>query len=171
MGRSHGNQRRIIALGQIAGVHGVKGWVRVFSHTEPRDAILDYRPWLLGDGERPVEPLEGARHGKTVIARLEGVEDRDQAERLVGQAIGVERRDLPEPREGEFYWADLIGLEVVLKDGEPLGTIEELMATGAHDVMVVRGDRERLIPFVPDRTVLAVDLESRRITVDWDADY
>lgn len=171
MGRLHGNQDRIIALGHIAGVHGIRGWVRVFSHTEPREAILDYRPWLLGDDGRHVEPLEGARHGKTVIARLEGIGDRDQAERLVGQTIGVERRDLPELGEGQFYWADLIGLEVVLKGGESLGTVEDLMATGAHDVMVVRGDRERLIPFVLDRTVLAVHFESRRITVDWDVDY
>lgn len=171
MGRSHGNQNRIIVLGHIAGVHGIRGWVQVFSHTEPREAILDYRPWLLGDGKRPVEPLDGARHGKTVIVRLEGIEDRDQAERLVGQTIGVERRDLPELGQGQFYWADLIGLEVVLKDGESLGTVEDLMATGAHDVLVVRGDRERLIPFVLDRTVLKVDFESLRITVDWDADY
>lgn len=171
MGRSHGNQNTIIALGHILGVHGIRGWVRVFSHTEPREAILDYRPWLLGDDERPVEPLEGARHGKTVIVRLEGIGDRDEAERLVGQTIGVERRDLPELGKGQFYWVDLIGLEVVLKGGESLGTVEDLMTTGAHDVMVVRGDRERLIPFVLNRTVLGVDFESRRITVDWDADY
>lgn len=170
MGQGSANERKII-LGRISDAHGVKGWVKVLSYTEPREAIIDYRPWLLGADEAPFEPLEGARHGKTVIARLEGVDDRDTAESLAGQAIAVDRRQLPDPGEQQYYWADLIGLEVVLEDGESLGTIDAMMATGANDVMVVEGTRQRLIPFIKDHTVLDVDLGSRKVTVSWDRDF
>lgn len=170
MGQGSANERKII-LGRISDAHGVKGWVKVLSYTEPREAIIDYRPWLLGADEAPFEPLEGARHGKTVIARLEGVDDRDTAESLAGQAIAVDRRQLPDPGEQQYYWADLIGLEVVLEDGESLGTIDAMMATGANDVMVVEGTRQRLIPFIKDHTVLDVDLGSRKVTVRWDRDF
>lgn len=158
-------------MGRIAGAHGVKGWVRIISYTEPREAILNYRPWLLGKDHRPVEVLEGARRGKSVVARLKGVNDRDAAESLNGTEIGIYRDQLPEPGENEYYWADLVGLEVVLQQGESLGKITQMMATGANDVMVVEGDRQRLIPFIIDHTVINVDLESGRVTVDWDADF
>ena len=162
---------KIIALGHIAGAHGIKGWVQVHSHTEPREAILDYRPWLLGTDWRPVLPLEGARLGKKVIARLDGVSNREQAEALAGLGIGIERSQLPDPGEDRFYWADLIGLKVVLANGESLGTIREMIATGANDVMVVAGGRERLIPFIKDLTVLGVDLGRAEVLVNWDADF
>jgi len=158
-------------VGRIAGAHGLKGWVRIISHTEPREAILNYRPWLLGEDHRPVEILEGARQGKSVVARLQGVNDRDEADTLNGLVIGVERSQLAEVGENSFYWADLIGLEVMLEQGASLGKVSEMMATGANDVMVVEGDRQRLIPFLIDQTVIEVDLESGRITVDWDADF
>jgi 16S rRNA processing protein RimM len=170
MGQGSDNERKII-LGRISGAHGVKGWLKVVSHTEPREAITDYRPWLLGADEKPYQPLEGARHGKTVIARLENVDDREKAESLAGQDIAVDRCQLPDPGERQFYWADLIGLEVLLEDGESLGTIDAMMATGANDVMVVAGLRQRLIPFIQDQTVLEIDLDSRKITVRWDRDF
>ena len=162
---------RILNVGRIAGAHGIKGWVKIISHTEPREAILDYRPWLLGDQHQPVEILEGARRGKSIVALLKGVDDRDQAESLNGLAIGIERSQLAEIGDMSFYWADLVGLEVKLEQGESLGTVSEMMATGANDVMVVEGDRQRLIPFVIDHTVIGVDLESGEILVDWDADF
>lgn len=162
---------RIINLGRIAGAQGLKGWVRVISYTEPREAILDYRPWLVGDGHRPVKVLEGARRGKSVVARLEGVSNRDDAENLNGLEIGIERSQLPGIGDEHFYWADLIGLEVILQEGESLGRIEQMMATGANDVMVVEGDRQRLIPFLINQTVTEVDLKSGRIIVDWDAEF
>lgn len=160
-----------VILGRIAGAHGVKGWVKVFSHTEPAEAIADYRPWLLGEDGRLVEPLEAVMQGKKVVARLEGVSDRSQAEALVGLEIYVERHQLPEPGERQFYWSDLIGLEVKHQDGESLGTLAEMMATGANDVMVVEGDRQRLIPFVQGETVIEVDLDAGRLTVDWDKEF
>lgn len=170
MHREKNRQRRIL-LGRVAGAHGVRGWVRVFSYTDPRQAILDYRPWLVGAQELELTPLEGGRHGKSVIARLEGVDDRDQAMALIGLDIKVDRGQLPDPGEARYYWADLIGMHVVLEDGETLGTIEEMMATGANDVMVVDGARQRLIPFVRGQTVMRVDIENNEVTVRWDRDF
>jgi 16S rRNA processing protein RimM len=171
MGRVAEQKGKTLTLGQIAGAHGVKGWVRVISYTEPREAILEYQPWFLGKNQRTVELLDGARQGKSVIARIAGVDDRDQAEALKGQEIGIERSQLPDAGNKQYYWADLIGLEVLLENGESLGTIAQMMATGANDVMVVEGDRQRLIPFLTGKTVMEVDLESGNIIVDWDADF
>ncbi len=161
-----------VILGRITGIFGVRGWVKVFSYTEPREAILDYGRWLLSKdgGWREAKLAEGKRHGKTVIARIEGVNDRDEAETLIGIDIGVPREELPEAEAGQYYWADLEGLEVVRRDGSRVGTVAELLETGANDVMVVRGEREILIPFVMDRVIVGVDLAKGVITVDWDWD-
>lgn len=167
-----GESRRVI-LGQVAGLYGVKGWVRVFSHTQPRDNILRYSPWRLRlAGEWKELPVEtGRRHGKGVIAKLAGVEDRDAAARLLGADIAVARSQLPRPAEGEYYWADLEGLEVLTLEGVSLGRVSHLLETGANDVLVVRGERERLIPFTPGIAVREVDLAGGRICVDWDPDF
>lgn len=161
----------LVSLGYISGVHGVNGWVKIHSFTEPREAILDYQPWLLGETLDPAELRSGKTHGKTVLASLRGVEDRDQALALKGESISVDRAQLPDPGPERYYWADLIGLEVCTEGGVRLGQIEKMMATGANDVMVVGGGRERLIPFLTDRTVRRVDLEDGKIWVDWDPDF
>jgi 16S rRNA processing protein RimM len=161
-----------VLLGRIVGLFGVKGWVKVHSYTEPREAVLDYKDWLLGcdDGWEPVELAEGKRHGKSVIARLQGVADRDAATALVGSDIGVARDQLPEPGEGHYYWADLEGMTVVHKDGTEIGRVAYVMATGANDVLVTEGPDERLIPFVTGKVVLDVDIAAGVITVDWEWD-
>jgi 16S rRNA processing protein RimM len=159
-----------IPLGRISGVYGVKGWVKIFSETDPREGILNYRPWLLGPEARPHRVAEGKPHGKGVIARLEGCEDRDQAALLVGQEIAIERGQLPPPRADEFYWIDLEGQAVVTADGVDLGRVSHLFATGANDVLVVAGARERLIPFVWGDVIQDVDFEQGVIRVDWDPD-
>ena len=161
-----------VKLGRIVGLFGVRGWIKVYSYTEPREAVLDYRDWLLGrDGDwQRVELAEGKRHGKAVIARLEGIDDRDAAAELIGSDIGVDRDALPEPEEGHYYWADLEGLAVVHRDGTELGRVACLMATGANDVLVVDGPVERLIPFVPGTVILDVDLAAGVIHVDWEWD-
>ncbi|MBT8079836.1 MAG: ribosome maturation factor RimM [Gammaproteobacteria bacterium] len=161
-----------IVLGRISGLYGVKGWVKVFSYTDPREALLDYRECFIGRSGRwePTTIAEGRRHGKTVVARLEPVQDRDAAAELIGADLAVPRSGLPEPPEGEYYWADLEGLRVVHKDGRELGTVSSLLTTGAHDVLVVAGDNEILVPFVPGRTVLDVDLGEGLIQVDWEWD-
>lgn len=160
-----------IVLGHLAGVHGIKGWVKIHSHTDPREAIFDYQPWLLGDAAVTTEVLESKASGKFLLARLKDVDTRDAAEALVGQKIAVGRSSLPPLEDSEFYWADLIGLTVLNRDGTELGRIREMLATGANDVMVVDGDRERLIPFVMGHYVSQVDLERGFVTVDWDPDF
>jgi 16S rRNA processing protein RimM len=161
-----------VVLGRISGVFGVKGWVRVFSHTDPREAILEYQSWLLkiGDNWQPVTVEDGKPHGKSVIAKLADVGDRDAAAELVDVIIGVSREELPELQAGEFYWVDLEGLQVVHRDGRSLGRVAYVMATGANDVLVVNGDREYLIPFVKDEVILDVDLVKGVINVDWEWD-
>jgi len=145
--------------------------VKIHSLTEPREAIFDYQPWLLGDSREEVRVSQGKKHGNRLIALFENIDDREAAERLVNRPIAVYREQLPESEEGEFYWTDLEGLAVELADGTPLGTIDRMMATGANDVMVVKGERERLIPFVLEQYVQRVDLEHGVVVVDWDPEF
>ncbi len=160
-----------VVLGRISGVFGVRGWVKIYSETEPRDGILRYSPWMVGESGEPRRVLDGRLHGKGVVARIEGCDDRDQAALLVDQEIAVTRDRLPPPRSDEFYWVDLEGLQVVTLAGQVLGTVSHLFSTGANDVMVVVGERERLIPFTWDTAIRSVDFESRLIQVDWDPDF
>ena len=164
--------RQPVLLGRVVGVYGVRGWLKIHSYTEPRDAILGYSDWKLKqDGDwRPVELDEGRRHGKSVLVRLRDCDDRDAAATLVGSDIGIDRDVLPEPGEGEYYWADLEGMTVVHKDGTTIGKVAYVMATGANDVLVTEGPDGRLIPFVRDTVILDVDLASGVISVDWEWD-
>lgn len=160
-------------VGRISGVYGVKGWVRIHSYTEPRENILGYRPWYLSrDGERQVWRLaEGRTHGKGIVVRLSGCEDRDQAATLVGAEVVVARAQLPATAPDEFYWSDLEGLRVSTRQGRDLGVVDHLLETGANDVLVVMGERERLIPYLWGDVVLEVDLAKRSMTVDWDPEF
>ncbi|MDN5864224.1 MAG: ribosome maturation factor RimM [Gammaproteobacteria bacterium] len=160
-----------VTLGRVSGLFGVRGWMRVYSHCEPRAGILDYSHWWLGpDTERRrYKLLEGRAQGPGVVVRLEGIEDRDGARAHMGLDIAVPRSALAEI-EG-FYWADLIGLEVENRDGVKLGRIAGHIETGGHDVIVVAdGARERLIPYAPGRYVDEVVLGERRMIVDWHPD-
>ncbi len=159
-----------VLLGRISGVFGVAGWVKLYSYTEPREAILRYRKCLLCRHSKWAEAhwVQGRRQGKTVVAQLEGISDRDSAEALIGSDIGIWRDDLPETDEDKYYWTDLEGLAVMDKDGRRLGVVAYLMATGANDVLVVQGDEEILIPFIAGRTVLDVNIAAGRIQVDWE---
>jgi 16S rRNA processing protein RimM len=159
-------------MGRIVAPFGVKGWVKLKVFTETPDSLLDYPAWWLAtaNGWQNYEVAEAEFHAKGLVVRLEGVSDRTGAEGLSGMDVGVPREAFPEPDADEFYWTDLIGLDVVNRQDEALGKIEGLLETGANDVLVVRGDRERLIPYVAS-TIVAVDLQSRRVVVDWDSDY
>ena len=144
----------------------------MFSYTQPREAILEYDRWYLKrKGEWQATAIsEGKRHGKTVIAHFEGVDDRDQAAAFINCEIAIDRDALPEAEDGSYYWADLEGLRVVHRDGTELGRVAYLMETGANDVLVTEGERERLIPFVADKVILDVDLDEGVISVDWEWD-
>lgn len=181
-----------VILGYISGVFGIKGWVKVFSDTAPRENILNYRHWNLtgnpaasararakkpvhiGEDTVAIEVLEGRVQGKVLVARLKGIDSREAAATLTGSSILVPRSELPALQSDEYYWSDLIGMSVVNTEGVTLGTVARLFETGANDVMVVAGERERLIPWVqqleqdtPGATVMAVNPEERLITVDW----
>lgn len=163
----------MVVLGRISGVYGVKGWVRIYSYTSPRANILDYSPWFLkgraGWERRELE--KGRPHGKGVVAKIKGCDDRDRAAELVHREIAVERSQLPETGPGEYYWADLKGLKVFTLDGVDLGTVDHLFETGANDVIVVTGERERLIPYLWGDVIREVDLDAGVMTVDWDPEF
>jgi 16S rRNA processing protein RimM len=164
-------ERKTVLLGHVSGVHGLEGWIKIHSLTDPREAIFEYQPWLLGASPKEVRLTQGKKHGSRLIALLENTESREQAEALVNQPIAVYRDQFPELPGGTFYWTDLVGLTVRLEDGRELGTIASMLATGANDVMVVRGERERLIPFIRGQYVKQVDLDAGLVTVDWDPDF
>ncbi|GLQ90347.1 ribosome maturation factor RimM [Dyella flagellata] len=165
---------RRVLVGRIVGLHGVQGWVKLESWTEPRAQIFKYQPWQLTapGGETEVKAVIGRPQGKGLIAKLPGVDDRDGAAALVGQDIYVARELLPPPGKDEYYWVDLEGLEVVTTEGVALGRVSHVFATGANDVVVVRdGERERLVPFVQGVYVRSVDLSGGRMVVDWDPEF
>ncbi len=160
-------------MGRVSGLFGVSGWIKVFSHTEPREGILDYSPWYLKQqGVWQAHEIEaGHRQGRGVVAQLRGYDDRDQVAELIGCDIAVQREQLPELQENEYYWSDLQGLQVVNLEGVELGKVSHLFETGANDVVVVKGDRERLIPYTWGQAIRRVDLAAGLMVVDWDADF
>jgi len=163
-----------IVIGRITALYGVKGWVKVYSYTDPRAGILDYKPLFIGSSAgvwRELKLQDGREHGKTLVIKITAIDDRDQAANLLGLDLAIERKQLPAPAPGEVYWIDLEGLKVVNLDGIKLGHIDSLFQTGANDVMIVRGERERLIPFLRDQVVQTIDFQKRLMTVDWDADF
>lgn len=171
------SQTEYVIVAKIGAPYGVRGWVKVFSFTEQSGALLDYDPWYFkdakaGDGERVIAPVTEAKtHGKALVAKFKGCDDRDAAALLNGKEIFIRRDQLPPAAEGEYYWSDLQGLEVLTTEGVSLGKVDHLLETGANDVMVVKGDRERLIPYVTGPIVKKVDLDAGILQVDWDADF
>jgi len=162
-----------VVLGRVAGPFGVRGWVKVASFTEPREQILEYPRWRAerADGTaRELRPAEGRIHGKGLVVRLEGVDDRDAAVALGRPELWVERAELPALARGEHYRADLLGYEVRNLQGVHLGRVDRFLDFPANPVMVVAGERERWLPVGPGQ-LLKVDTTARRITVDWDPEF
>ena len=170
---------RKVTLGRIAGVFGVRGWVKLQSYTRPAENLLDYPRWWLNAAQGGYEArlIEGRVHGTGLVARISDaagvpIDDRDVAAGLIGTEIQVERSALPKPPPGSYYWDDLVGLAVVSTAGEPLGRVAGVTDNGAQDVLMLEdGEQERLIPFVIGPIIQSVDLEAGRIVADWAPDY
>jgi 16S rRNA processing protein RimM len=162
----------MIVMGRVAAPFAVSGWVKVQVFTERADGLLRYRDWWLRRGGRwrQVTVEEAAVHGRALVAKLRGCDDREAAAALRGSEVAVPRAVLPRNEDGEYYWADLEGLRVRNLQNHDLGRIAGLIDTGANQVLVVRGERERLIPFVR-AVVESVDLARGEVAVDWGADW
>lgn len=161
-----------VVMGRVAAPFGIKGWVKVLPYSEDPGTLMDFESWRVGRGaEHKQYTVESVQdHGNVLVAKLVGIDDREAAFALRGQEISVARGTLPATEENEYYWSDLIGLTAVNREGVELGRVDSLMETGAHDVLVVKGKRELLIPFVA-AFVGKVDLAGGMIEVDWGEDY
>jgi 16S rRNA processing protein RimM len=174
MDSTHPASQRMILLGKVHGAFGVRGELKLESFTEPKPAILAYQPWVLRDVRGVERELTGARGRETnkgLVAVFPDVTDRDAAEALRGSEVWVPRSALPPPKPGEYYWIDLEGMRVVNLEGADFGTVSHLFSTGANDVLVAQGDRERMIPFLEPDYITSVDFDAGVVTVDWDADF
>lgn len=169
----------LVLVGYVTGAYGIKGWVRIRPYSPDADALLHAKTWWLDKPElRDVDMMQAKQHGEDVVAQLMGVADRDAAEALKGASVQIRRSHFPILDEGEFYWIDLIGLDVENLAGERLGQVADLMDNGAHPILRVQaaaqvpGEKaaEWLVPFV-EQYVKTVDLAGRKITVDWGLDY
>lgn len=162
-----------IVVGRFGKAHGIKGAVTVQSFTEPTANILQYHPWFIKTkkGWEEIKIDSAEQRGKLIIAWVDQVVDRDQASALTNQEIAVLESVLPKLPEGEYYWQQLIGLNVTNLNQVQLGKVTEMLATGANDVMVVEGGRKHLIPFLMDRYIQSIDLDTGEIIVDWDESF
>lgn len=163
-----------VVVGKVSGVFGIKGWVKVLSYTRPRENLLDFDPWLIhGDsGWQPCRLLNSGQSGGALTAQLDRTETRDAAQLLVGKEIAVQRCQLPQLPPGQYYWFDLVGLQVVTGSGRDFGRVTGLLETGANDVLEVKGAGKRLlIPFIPGAVVEKVDPMAGSIQVNWDPEY
>lgn len=173
----------LVVIGRLTAVYGIKGWLKVYSYTEPMEKLLTYRGCQIARQGQwlPIDIEEGRAHGKGLVLKLRGVDDRDIAASYVGCDIAAPVTELPQLEAGEYYWRQLEGLQVVVDDPAQgrlvLGRVDHLIETGANDVLVVKGDehsidrRERLIPYLPEQVVLNIDLAAQRMVVDWDPDF
>jgi 16S rRNA processing protein RimM len=164
----------MVIMGRVASAFGIKGWVKIQPFSEYVDSLLDYQTWYLGQEQGPwrkVDVVKSETHHKTLAALFADCPDRTAAEKLKGVLIAVPRSSLPVQDEGEYYWADLIGMTVVNEAEINFGTVVELLETGANDVLIVRGSGpDVLIPFL-NAVIKHVDVPGRVIRVDWSADY
>jgi len=166
-----------LRLGEISGFHGVKGWVKIFSDTQPRENIFSYSPWLIYSGHqvRELEVIHWRKQGKTLVANLKGLDNKEDAREFLGSVIAVKQEQLPDLVEGDFYWHQLVGMKVLTTYNDSptdLGEVAELIETGSNDVLIVRSDeKEHLIPWIPGEYVLDIDLSAKTIKVHWDPEF
>lgn len=167
------NQDNWIVVGRFGRPHGVKGFVTVHSFTEPRDNILRYDDWhaFINNKWQPIKLLNAEVQSKSIIAQIEGYPEREIVARLTNVEIAVHHAQLEELEAGEYYWHQLIGMNVINSKGDAFGKVTEIIPTGSNDVLVVQGVKRYLIPYLPGQFVLDVDSKQQLITVDWDVDF
>lgn len=168
-----------VVLGEIGRVHGLRGWLKLISFTDPIENILDYSRFHANLGGKSIQ-LELDEHrlqSKALLVHFKGYDDPEKARQLTGTEIAIANQELPQLESGEFYWHQLQGLSVVNQHGQRFGRVSHLLETGANDVLVVAADddsiddRERLIPYLQGSVISEVDLEGETIRVEWEADY
>ena len=166
-----------LVIGIIGAPYGVKGWVKITSHTHDLDGVFAYTPWLLGQVEEGNEYVvdQWRTHNKGLVAKLIGVDDRDDAERIKNLEISIKAEMLPELDDSDVYWRELVGMQVITDKGYNLGVIKELFETGANDVLLVKanlndafGQKERMVPYLLEQVIKQVDRQAKMVTVDWD---
>ena len=163
----------LVVMGRIVAPYGVQGWVKVVPSTEAIENLLSYKTWQIGkEGDwRKIKLKSGKVHNDVLLIKLESINDRDAAFACKGLQVAVLRSELPDlDEENEVYWSDLIGLAVKNKQDVDFGKVTDVFETGANDVLVVEGEKERLIPFA-EQTVIEVNVEQQTMLVDWDEDY
>lgn len=168
-----------MVVGRLGAVYGIKGWMKINSFTDIPEGIFNYSPWLIEQkGEWVEVALEDCkRHGKGLIAKLVGIDVREEAQSLTGAEIAINADQLPE-LEDEFYWRDLIGCSVETDKGYTLGKVTDMMETGSNDVLVIKanatdafGKKERLVPYLDGQVIISVDITAQKIIVNWDPSF
>lgn len=179
MSKPHTSGTSEVLLGRITSIFGIKGWVKVYSYTEPMENLLAYPEWTLWHQGKTftVKKTDGRKQGKGLVAKLKGYDTPEASKLLAGAEIRLPEEALPPLSDGEYYWNQLIGLQVFNSQGQLYGKVDYLLETGANDVLVVKPSqgsldkRERLIPWLLPDVVKQVNLESGILEVDWDADF
>jgi len=162
------NKDSRILIGKVSGCFGVKGWLKIFSYCDPRENISTYKTWIIGD--KLYDSIESKKNGKLIVAKLNDVDDKDIAMTFLGQKIEIYESQLAQLNEQQYYWRDLLGLDVVNTAGIVFGKISTMLETGSNDVIIIKGERERLVPYILNKTVVNVDLENRTMVVNWHED-
>lgn len=161
-----------VILGKFGAAYGVRGWLHLISYTDPIDNIFNHTEWLVNHRSQweTLHVEHGKTHGKGLIVKIQKINDRELAREYTNDQISVPHDALPELAEDEHYWKDLIGAIVITENGITLGIVKDILATGANDVFVVAGERERLIPYTND-VVIKIDKTKKEISVNWDPEF
>jgi 16S rRNA processing protein RimM len=162
-----------IVIGTFGSSYGIRGWIKINSFAENGPQMLEYQPWYQVKANEPenYQPIvieDVKLHNNQIVIKLPDINTPEDARRFTGKHIYIQRSQLPDLVEGEYYWSQLIGLSVINKSGEHIGTVTALMETGSNDVLIVKGDIEFAIPYLPGEVILKVDLAKKQIQVDWE---
>ncbi|MGF1756389.1 ribosome maturation factor RimM [Photobacterium sagamiensis] len=170
----------LVVVGKLGATYGIKGWLKVFSYTEQSESIFSYQPWLIKvKGEwKPIQIESWKKHGQGMVAKLEGLDIREDAQLFTNAEVAVHADQLPALSGEEFYWRELYGMSVFTTEGYDLGKVTDILETGSNDVLVVKanlkdafGQKERLIPFLDEQVIKSIDRTAQRIEVDWDPGF